>query len=129
MPRKTLRERRETENRFKKIKKNLIGVESPDYLMNEILNVLDETTSSYEISPGTYCTFIYAAKTPNEIYDKYPLVAVTNVFDWGFRGINFHWGRYRNYTHEEFLSDVFIVRNNEINDLRSIPYQKYIYKS
>ena len=47
--------------------------------------------------------FFYRAKTPNLRYDMHPMVAVTDVFEWGFRGINFHWNTYRNYTWNEIV--------------------------
>lgn len=113
-------------NRIRVILKRLKGIEDPDLLMREIMQVLTDTTDSYNITPGTYCTFIYRAKTPQLVYDLNPLVAVTGVYEWGFTGINFHWAEPRKYTHAEVMSQIHIVRNEEIRDLRTIPYQKYL---
>ena len=41
--------------------------------------------------------FVYNPKTPNIRYDQNPLVAVTQVLEWGFRGIYFHWSENRQY--------------------------------
>ena len=109
-------------NRITEIKDNLIGGESADDMMLEILEVLTETELVPE--PGKYYTFVYQPKTPNIEYDEFPLVAVTNIFQWGFRGLNFHWGQIRQYTWEEVIGQLHIVTNEEIQSLRGIPYQK-----
>jgi hypothetical protein len=126
MPRKTIRERRENspsdlkKNRIRGVLNNLKGVEDPEKLFLEILEVLQEITNTPE--SGKYYTFVYAPKTSGIRYDAHPLVAVTDVFEWGFKGINFHWGSYRQYTWEEIRGDIHIVYDEEIKDLRAIPY-------
>ena len=76
------------------IKDMLVGNETPD----EIMDLIRDTFESVLVPEvGGYYTFIYSPKTPNLQYDQYPLVAVTELFSWGFRGINYHWGDYRNY--------------------------------
>ena len=126
MPRKTLKERnRPTDtkkNRIRPITNRLIGNENPDDLMQKILKVLTITESIPSV--GKYYTFIYFPQTPNIRYDNPPLVAVTNIFKWGFRGINFHWREVRQYTWDEVSGELHLVYPNEIKDLQSIPYQK-----
>lgn len=109
-------------NRVKPLLKNLIGTEDPDDLMQEILETLKITTSSPDV--GKYYTFVYAPKSRNLQYDEFPLVAVTDIFTWGFRGINFHWGGPRQYTSAEVVGDLHLVYPQEIGDLRTIPYGK-----
>ena len=75
---------------------------------------------------GKFCTFKYFAKTPNIEYDQHPLVAVTELYPWGFRGINFHWGQYRQYTFQELGTQVYIVQQDELDDLLSLQYQKRV---
>jgi len=53
---------------------------------------------------------------------------VTELFQWGFRGLNFHWRDYRQYTWEELAGQVYIVQRNELDDLLAIPYAKFITK-
>ena len=65
-----------------------------------IMDALKDTVTPAP-EPGTICTFVYNAKTPGIAYDQHPLVAVTELFQWGFRGLNFHWQEYRQYTWEE----------------------------
>lgn len=107
-------------NRIKPLLKNLYGTEDADDLMLEILDVLKETTRSPEA--GKFYTFVYRPKTPRVRYDAHPLVAVTNVYSWGFSGINFHWGEQRQYTLDEVIGPLHIVDKNEVGDLRRIPF-------
>ena len=109
-------------DRIAEISDNLIGVESPDDLMVEILEALSETETVPEA--GNYYTFVYQPKTPGIRYDEFPLVAVTDVFNWGFKGLNFHWGNVRQYTWQEMIGNLHIVSSNEIESLRGIPYGK-----
>ena len=99
------------------------GLTDADDKMTEVLERLSEV----EVVPdvGRYYTFIYRPKTPRIRYDEYPLIACTEVNQWGFRGINYHWGSWRNYTWEEVQSNLHVVYPRELEDLRSINYQKF----
>jgi len=96
-------------------------------MMLEIMELLNDTVTPVP-DVGTLCTFVYNAKTPGVTYDQHPLVAVTELFQWGFRGLNFHWREYRQYTWEELAGQVYIVQREELDDLLSIPYAKFITK-
>tara|TARA_B100000902_G_C26999953_1_gene759391 strand:+ start:102 stop:449 length:348 start_codon:yes stop_codon:yes gene_type:complete len=109
-------------DRIAEILDNLIGIESPDDLMLEILEALSETEGVPEA--GNYYTFVYQPKTPGIQYDEFPLVAVTDVYNWGFKGLNFHWGNVRQYTWQEVVGNLHTVTSNEIESLRGIPYGK-----
>ena len=128
MPRKTLKQRKEpnpttdNNNRIRNILDNLIGNEDPDDLMIEILDAIQE--SGKVPSVGKYYVFVYNPKTPNVQYDQNPLVAVTDRFQWGFRGINFHWGEMRQYTWDEIPGSLYEVYADELADLREIPFGK-----
>ena len=95
--------------------------------MMYIMEALSDTVTPIP-DVGTLCTFVYNAKTPNLRYDQHPLVAVTDLFGWGFRGTNFHWRKTRQYTWEEILGQVYIVQQNELDDLLSVNYGKIITK-
>ncbi len=97
----------------------------PEEMMLEIMDILKDTVTPIP-DVGTYCTFVYNAKTPGYTYDQHPLVAVTDIFSWGFRGINFHWNQPRNYTWAELAGQVYIVQYDELDELLSIPYAKFI---
>ena len=110
-------------DRIAEIADILIGIEYPDDLMLEILEALPQTETIPEA--GNYYTFVYQPKTPNVRYDEFPLVAVTDVFGWGFKGLNFHWGNVRQYTWQEVIGNLHIVNSNEVESLRTIPFAKF----
>ena len=114
------------DNRIEAIKDQLTSSD-PEDLMLQIMEALNNTVEAIP-SVGKYYTFVYNAKTPNVQYDQHPLVAVTDLFRWGFRGINFHWQSSRNYTWEELTGQVYMVKSIELDDLLSIPYAKFITK-
>ena len=113
-------------NRIEAIKDRLTSSD-PEDLMLEIMGALNNTVEAIP-SVGKYYIFVYNAKTPNVQYDQHPLVAVTDLFRWGFRGINFHWQSSRNYTWEELTGQVYMVKSIELDDLLAIPYAKFITK-
>ena len=84
-------------SRIDPIMKRFIGNENADDLATDILEVLTEGSSVPQA--GNFYVFVYQAKTPGIRYDLHPLVAVTNVYQWGFKGLNFHWGQMRQYTY------------------------------
>ena len=113
-------------NRIEAIKDKLTSSD-PEDLMLEIMDALSNTVEAIP-SVGKYYTFVYNAKTPEKQYDQHPLIACTDLFKWGFRGINFHWQSSRNYTWDELIGQVYMVKSIELDDLLSIPYAKFITK-
>ena len=109
-------------SRLDPVMKNLIGTESADDLAKEILGVLTEGSNIPEA--GNYYVFVYNPKTPGIAYDDQPLVAVTDVFSWGFRGLNYHWGEMRQYTFPEVVGGLYKVDEMELRDLRTLPFVK-----
>ena len=128
MPRKTLKQRKEkypTENQYNRIRSvmdNIIGTEDPDDVMMELMSTIPE--SGRAPSAGKYYAFVYNPKTPNIIYDQNPLVAVTDVFEWGFRGLNYHWGQMRQYTWNEIPGQLYEIYPEELADAREQPFMK-----
>ena len=111
------------ENRVRSVVNGLIGTEEADDIMIELMDNLSTTVTSSP-SVGKYYVFVYSAKTPNIQYDSNPLVAVTDVFEWGFRGINLHVGQYRNYTYNELVGQLYEVNSYELSDVRELPFGK-----
>jgi len=109
------------ENRVRSVVDNLLGTEDADDIMIELMDSLNSTVTSSP-SVGKYYVFVYNAKTPNIQYDSNPLVAVTDVFEWGFRGINLHVGQYRNYTYNELVGQLYEVNSDELSDVRELPF-------
>ena len=110
-------------NRVRSVVDNLIGTEEADDIMIELMDTLTNTVTSSP-SVGKYYVFVYNAKTPNIQFDSNPLVAVTDVFEWGFRGINLHIGQYRNYTYNELVGELYEVNSDELSDVRELPFGK-----
>lgn len=110
-------------NRIRSVIDNVIGMEDPDDLMIELMLVLEEGGKIPE--SGKYYVFVYKPKTPNIRYDQNPLVAVTDIFSWGFRGINYHWGKVRQYTWNEIVGQIYEISSNELADAREIPFGKF----
>ena len=108
-------------NRVRSVVDNLIGTEEADDIMIELMDTLTSTSTSSP-SAGKYYLFVYNAKTPNIQFDSNPLVAVTDVFEWGFRGVNLHIGQYRNYTYNELVGQLYEVNPDELSDVRELPF-------
>lgn len=101
----------------------------PDDIMLVILELFDERDLIPD--PGTYYTFVYQAKTPGIVYDEHPLIACLNLQQWGFTGLNFHfegtqYPKIRNYTWQEVIGQMHKINNDEIEYMKSIPYQKFL---
>ena len=114
-------------SRLDPVMKNLIGTESADDLTQEILGVLTEGSNVPE--SGNYYVFVYKPKTPGIAYDEHPLVAVTEVLQWGFKGLNYHWGEMRQYTFPEVVGGLYQVDEMELRDLRTLPFVKILLNS
>lgn len=109
-------------NRVRKVVQNLNGTEDPDDIMIDLIESLKD--GGKIAKTGKYYIFVYNPKTLNITYDQNPLVAVTDVFSWGFRGINFHWGKPRQYTWNEIAGSLYEIYASEIKDLQQIPFAK-----
>lgn len=126
MPRKPLKKRNNPSqtkrNRIRENVNQLIGIEDPDLLMVRLMNILKITSTRPKV--GEIYTFVYSPKSSSLRYDAHPLVAVTDVFTWGFRGINFHWGESRQYTWSEIRGSLHMIYKEELADVRELPFGK-----
>ena len=104
---------------------NEANTTDPEEIMLIIMDVFNQTVPPLP-EPGNFYTFVYNAKTPNETYDQHPLIACMELFPWGFRGLNFHWQKYRNYTWDELAGQLYIVENQELDELLSLHYGKFL---
>lgn len=112
----------DNENRVRGVIDDLIGVETPDDIMKSLIGVLSQ--SGNIPTAGKYYTFFYNAKTPGIQYDEYPLVGVTDVFSWGFRGINFHWRDRRQYNYNQIAGQLYEIYPEEMNDVIELGFAK-----
>ena len=119
------------DEKFDQNKNRIIGndinlrTNDPEDMMLEIMELLNDTVTPIP-EVGKFYTFVYNAKTPGETYDQHPLIACTSLEQWGFKGLNFHWQKSRNYTWNELAGQLYIVQWNELDDLMAIPYAKFI---
>ena len=111
--------------RIKELKKRVAALDTrdPEEIMIIIMDVFKEEVLYPE--PGKFYTFIYTPKTPDIDYDQHPLIACTDLLKWGFKGINFHWRQSRNYTWEEVIGKLHVVRPNELDELIALSYGKF----
>ncbi len=100
------------------------GSTDPEDIMLMIIEIFKEQVFTPEV--GKFYTFIYNPKTPNIEYDQHPLIACTEIQKWGFRGMNFHWRKYRNYTWQEVAGKLHVVRYEELDEMLTIPYAKFL---
>ena len=68
-----------------------------------------------------YYTFMYKAKTKGITYDQNPLIICGDIFQWGFTGVNIHWGTVRRYRFGEVLSNLFELSDDEFETLKNVP--------
>jgi hypothetical protein len=113
-------------NRITSVKERLQSMGDAEDRMLLIMEILVDTQAIPDV--GDYYTFIYNAKTPGIKYDQHPLIACLEIYKWGFKGLNYHWGQVRNYTWEEVPGFLHVVRNSELQDLRDIGYAYFISK-
>jgi hypothetical protein len=102
---------------------NTTQTSDPEDLMIMIMESLKEEVLYPE--PGKFYTFIYNPKTPDIEYDQHPLIACTELYGWGFKAINFHWRKSRQYTWEEIAGKLHVIKYNELDEMLSIPYAKF----
>ena len=108
-------------NRISPVLDRLIGIEDPDQLMSEITQVVSDSVSSPQA--GQFFLFSYQPSSSGR-YDANPLVAVTDVYSWGFRGTNFHHGESRSYSFSNVSGNTYRVYPEEIKDLQALPFGK-----
>jgi hypothetical protein len=119
---------RKTKTRIELLKEKLQGRQNnPDFIMSSILELFGDGENVPR--PGYYCTYVYNAKTPGLLYDQHPLIAVLDIREWGFTGINFHLNLQRNYTWPEVGSQFCTIENSEIGYFRSLPYRVLLRNS
>jgi hypothetical protein len=111
--------------RTRELKKRVdeLGTNDPEDIMMVIMEIFKEEVLYPE--PGKFYTFIYKPKTPNIEYDQHPLIACTELEKWGFKGLNFHWRQGRQYTWEEVIGKLHVVKYNELDELIALQYGKF----
>ena len=75
--------------------------------------------------PDKYYVFVYKAKTKGVQYDQHPFIKCTTVYRWGFTGFNYHWEDYRRYSWREVFSNIYEVKENEVEDMMNYPIARF----
>jgi hypothetical protein len=109
-------------SKIDRLKQKISNTTDADIIMRAILDIFGTTNSIP--TPGNYYTYIYTAKTPQLMYDIYPLIACFEIKSWGFTGLNFHLSLQRNYTWEEVSSNICIIEPKDISYFRTLKYKK-----
>ena len=109
-------------NRISPVLDRLIGIEDPSQLVTELEEVISDSVSPPEA--GQFFVFSYVPKKADTIFDVNPLVAVTEVYSWGFRGVNFHHGQFRTYSFSNLVGQTYRVYPEEIKDLQALAFGK-----
>ena len=112
-------------NRVSGLLESLIGTEEPDDMMLEIMDKLSDTVTPIP-DLGNFYTFVYQAQTLNETYDVHPLIAAMEYTPFGFKGFSYHWNRMRIYNFNGVVGQLYFVNRDELDELRTIPYQKFV---
>lgn len=115
--------RNNPKNRIRPILNDLIGTESSQEIMDELITALSDSQVPVP-QPGGIYVFQYFAMTPDLLYDRYPVVGVDKVFDWGFTGVNLHIKDPRRYTYTQIASPIFQVKREELNSLLVLPLEE-----
>ena len=110
-------------NKIAKIRKNLIGTEDANDIMDLVMKAIPERATMVPV-PGKVFLLGYAAVTPNLLTDRFPLVAVKYVFDWGFTGMNLHLGEQRNYNFNGMATELYEINPSELDDIRALPLKE-----
>ena len=111
-------------NRIEPIKEELNSTNDPEDLMLMIMDAINDTVTPIP-EVGKFYTFVYNAKAPGYQYDQHPLIACTELNSWGFKGLNFHWRKSRNYTWNELVGFLHIIQNDEIDYMRTLSYANF----
>lgn len=123
MPRKPLKQKqRPSMNRIRPILADLIGTESSEEIWEKLMPVLADTEVPTPGRGGIY-VFQYFAMTANLLYDRYPVVGIQGVFDWGFTGVNLHIKDPRRYTFTQISSPIYEIKKVELDSLLALPLE------
>ena len=109
-------------NRIESEKQDIQSEKNLDDRMELIMYALNDTVAPVP-EEGNICTLNIMQRHLTLDTINTHLVAVTELFQWGFRGINFHSGSIDN-TLGELGTQVYIVQQEELDDLLSLDYKR-----
>lgn len=109
-------------NRIRPILSKINGAEPSDEVMDMISVALSKTAEDFP-KPGLIYVFQYYATSQGLLYDRYPVVGVDKIYDWGFTGINMHIKDPRRYNYAQVASPLYRVENYELASLLALPLE------
>ena len=107
-------------NRIKPILDQIIGTEKPEDIFAKVQVALSDGQEKIPAINGVYCLEYYAVTEPL-LTDRFPIVGVTGVFEWGFTGMNLHLGEPRNYNFNNISSPLYRLKPQEVAAARALP--------
>lgn len=119
MARKT-RAQQKSSNRVQPILSNIRGTENSDTIMELLESALKDSEKEAPI-PGRAYVYSYYAKTPNLLYDQYPITVVNSVYEWGFVGYNLHLREVRQYDWNQCATKFYELRTPEVQTALTLP--------
>ncbi|AIX27363.1 hypothetical protein Syn7803US13_3 [Synechococcus phage ACG-2014f] len=114
-------------NRLKPILDNLIGTEKSDDIMDLVMARLKDSEVNAPL-PGKVYIYNYYAKTPNLLYDQYPITSVNAVYNWGFVGYNMHLNKVRQYDWNQSATSYYELKTIEVKTALTLPL-KYLVQN
>ena len=99
------------------------AVGNPRKNMQVLLNNLSPSVIIPE--QNKYYVFVYKAKAKGE-YDMHPFVVCSSIYKWGFIGFNYHWNDYRRYNWADIVTNLYEIRDNELNSMEQYPIAKFV---
>ena len=107
-------------NRVQPILSNIKGTENSETIMELLENALKGSERDAPIPSRAY-VYSYYAKTPNLLYDQYPITVVNSVYDWGFVGYNLHLKMVRQYDWNQCATKFYELRIPEVQTALILP--------
>ena len=110
-------------NRIRPLLSELNGSEYAEDIMDDLVPLLSDTQTNMPI-PGKVYVYVYFAATPNLLSDRYPIVQVKGVYEWGWTGMNLHIGKQRNYNFTGVTTPLFMIKPNEVQAALTLPLMR-----
>ncbi len=110
-------------NRIRGLLDEINGAEYAEDIMDDLIPLLSDTQTQMPI-PGKVYVYVYFASTPNLLSDRYPIVQVKGVYDWGWTGMNLHIGQQRNYNFGGNTTPLFMLMPSEVQSALTLPLMR-----
>lgn len=117
------RKRKQPLNRVRPILDQLTGTEFAEDIMDDLITVLSDTQTNMPL-PGKVYVYSYFAAKPDLLTDRFPIVQVTGVYDWGWSGMNLHIQEPRNYSIGRNSTPLFMLKTSEVQAALTLPLMR-----